>query len=380
MKSWGLRSKILMAFLMVIIGAGLVLVVTLELIAPNFYRSHAQEMARAMGQLSALQNHALQHDLEQGFNQALTQSLFLAALITVPLVVLVAAFVSSRIVLPIFLLSKASARIAAGGYQERLLRFSQDELGDLTNNFNSMAEALAQTENRRIELIGTVAHELRTPLSGLRGYTEGMLDGVFSVEHAAPRIGQEIKRLERLLDDLSNLSQVETGVIQLNIQLVRLDVIALELQAQLLPLFKQKNLVLQLELTPVLVKADPDRLFQIGYNLISNALHHTTIGTVTIQVLQEQKSAIFAVLDTGEGITATDLPHIFERFYRADKARTRDDDRVGMGIGLTIAQHLVEAMQGRISVHSQQGQGTAFRVQFDALPNATYQDLEGKNL
>ena len=160
MNNWGLRSKILAAFLLVIVSAGVVLVITLELTAPNFYRTHAQEMTRTMGReaMSPAEAHALQHDLERGFNQALTQSLLLAALITIPLAVLVSAFVSRRIVAPILGVSKASARIAAGGYHERLLTVGQDELGHLTENFNQMAAALEQIETRRIELIGTVAH------------------------------------------------------------------------------------------------------------------------------------------------------------------------------------------------------------------------------
>lgn len=368
MNRLGLRSKILFAFLLVIVSAGIILVITLELTAPNFYRSHAQEMTRTMGKdaMTPAESHALQHDLERGFNQALTQSLLLAALITIPLAILVSAFVARRIVAPISSVSKASARIAAGGYQERLPTTSQDELGQLTENFNRMANALEQTENRRIELLGTVAHELRTPLSGLRGYSEGMLDGVFSVEHAAPRIGLEVKRLERLLDDLSDLSRVEAGAVQITMQPVQLEQIALDLQHQLEHLFLKKNLTLHLERVPVCVLADADRLLQVGHNLLSNALRHTTFGTVTIRVSKEAEYGIFSVTDTGQGIAPADLPHIFERFYRANKARSRDDDSVGAGVGLTIAKHLIEAMQGSIEVKSQLGQGTTFHLKLKA--------------
>ncbi len=370
MNSLGLRSKILAAFLVVVVAAGVVLVIILELTAPNFYRTHAQEMTRTMGSdaMTPAEAHALQHDLERGFNQALTQSLLLAALITIPLAVLVSAFVSRRIVAPILGVSKASARIAAGGYHERLPQVSSDELGHLTENFNLMAAALEQIETRRIELIGTVAHELRTPLSGLRGYSEGMLDGVFSIQHAAPRIGLEVRRLERLLDDLSHLSQIESKVLQIRMQPVRLDQIASDLQTQLEPLFKQKNLVLRLETTPTSILADADRLLQIGHNLLSNALRHTTLGSVTLRVCQERGFAVLEVADTGEGISTADLPRVFERFYRANKARSRDDDSVGAGVGLTIVKHLTEAMKGTISVQSQPQHGTIFRVQWLAIP------------
>jgi signal transduction histidine kinase len=364
-KNLGLRAKILIAFLSVIVAAGVVLVITLELSAPTFYRSHAEEMARAMGgnSVNVAENHELQADLERGFNQALTQSLLVAALITIPIAILVSAVLSRRIVAPILSVSKASARIAAGGYHERLPALSSDELGDLTQDFNRMAEVLEQTETRRIELIGTVAHELRTPLSGLRGYTEGMLDGVFSIEHAAPRIGNEVKRLERLLDDLSDLSRVESNAIAVRFDTVRLDLIALEVCSQLEPRFQHKNLKLQLEVSAVSVLADNDRMIQVCHNLLSNAFRHTQKGSVTVRVWQEGQHGILKVTDTGEGIAAHDLPHIFERFYRADKSRSRnDDDSVGAGVGLTVAKHLVEAMDGKLSVESQVGLGSSFQV------------------
>ncbi len=367
MNNLGLRAKILIAFLSVIVAAGVVLVITLELSAPTFYRSHAEEMARAMGgnSVNALESHVLQADLERGFNQALTQSLLVAALITIPIAILVSAVLSRRIVAPILSVSKASARIAAGGYHERLPALSSDELGDLTQDFNRMAEVLEQTESRRIELIGTVAHELRTPLSGLRGYSEGMLDGVFSVEHAAPRIGNEVKRLERLLDDLSDLSRVESNAIALRSENVRLDLIAQDVCSQLETRFQHKHLKLQLEVSALSVLADTDRMIQVCHNLLSNALRHTQDGAVTVRVWQEGQHAILTVSDTGEGIAAHDLPHIFERFYRADKSRSRnDDDSVGAGVGLTVAKHLVEAMGGKLTVESQPGIGSSFQAIF----------------
>ena len=370
MKNLGLRTKILAAFLLVVVVAGAVLVITLELSAPSFYRSHAEEMARALGgnPVNAAENHELQHDLERGFNQALTQSLLMAALITIPIAILVSTLISRRIVAPILSISQASARIAAGGYHERLPELSSDELGDLTQDFNRMAQVLEQTEVRRIELIGTVAHELRTPLSGLLGYTEGMLDGIFSIEHAAPRIGTEVKRLERLLDDLSDLSSIEAKAINVRRENVRLDLIAEEVCTHLDHRFQNKHLTLRLETAPVAVLADPDRVVQVCHNLLSNALRHTQEGGVTVRVWQEGKSGMLKVTDTGEGIETHDLPHIFERFYRADKSRSRnDDDSVGAGVGLTVAKHLVEAMGGNLSVESELAVGSTFEVKLESV-------------
>lgn len=373
MSGWGLRPKLILAFLAVIVAAGLVLVVILELVAPAFYRTHAIEMAQAMGgnltgnmATEGTKAHELQDDLERGFNQALSQSLLLAALITIPLALVVSAEISKRIVAPVSRVSNASARIAAGRYAERLPAAGRDELGELTANFNRMAAALEQTEARRVELIGTVAHELRTPLSGLKGYAEGMVDGVFSVPHAAESIGREVDRLERLLGDLQHLSQVEAGAIVVRREPVQLDTLAREVCAQLESRFTAKQLELTCITRPVTALGDADRLKQVLHNLISNALRHTTTGGVTVRVKSEHHNAVLEVTDTGEGIDESDLPHVFERFYRADQSRSRSDDAsLGSGIGLTVAKHLIEAMGGEIALESQRGRGTIVRF---ALP------------
>lgn len=370
MRGWGLRPKLVAAFLAVILAAGVVLVVILELVAPAFYRTHAVEMARAMGNrltgdaaVEGTEAHTLQDDLERGFNQALSQSLLLAALITVPLALVVSAAISRRIVAPVSLVSLASARIAAGRYRERLPAAGHDELGELTANFNRMAEALEQTEARRVELIGTVSHELRTPLAGVKGYAEGMVDGVFSVEHAAEAIAREVDRLERLLGDLQHLSAVEAGALTVRCEPVALDALAREVCAQLEPRFAKKQLALVCETQPLTVSGDADRLKQVLHNLLSNALRHTALGRVRVRVVAEDHGALLEVADSGEGIPEADLPHVFERFYRADKSRSRGEDvSLGAGVGLTVAKHLVEQMGGTITLSSAPGAGTTARV------------------
>lgn len=370
MSGWGLRPKLITAFLAVILAAGIVLVVILELVAPAFYRTHAVEMAQAMGGISAgdiategTKAHTLQDDLERGFNQALSQSLLLAALITIPLALVVSAAISRRIVAPISRVSLASARIAAGRYDERLPAAGHDELGELTANFNRMAEALEQTETRRVELIGTVAHELRTPLAGLKGYAEGMVDGVFSMPHAAEAIAREVDRLERLLGDLQHLSAVEAGVVTVRREPVQLDALAREVCAQLEPRFDKKHLEFACQTQPVTVTGDVDRLKQVLHNLLSNALRHTAFGRVRVRVASENHRGLLEVVDSGEGIGEEDLLHVFERFYRADKSRSRGEDaNLGAGVGLTIAKHLVEQMGGEITLTSAPGAGTTVRV------------------
>ena len=150
---------------------------------------------------------------------------------------------------------------------------------------------------------------------------------------------------------------------------VQLDALTLEVCTQLEGLFAKKQLELRLELSAVRVIGDADRIRQVLHNLLSNALRHTAIGSITVRVALEHQHGLLTVIDSGEGIDSADLPHVFERFYRADKSRSRDNDpSLGIGVGLTIAKHLLEAMGGDIAVHSQRGVGTTVRVRLPVSP------------
>ncbi|WP_184137878.1 sensor histidine kinase [Deinococcus humi] len=231
-----------------------------------------------------------------------------------------------------------------------------------------MAQALEATEARRRELIGTVAHELRTPLTGMRGLTEGLLDGVFSIEEAAPDILREIRRLERLTQELSLVTQAEAGIMSVVSRPVALGEITRAALAQFERPFALRELELKLDVRQeTVIQVDADRLMQVLVNLLSNALRHTTVGGVRVQVDRLHRCGLVTVQDTGEGICERDLPHVFERFYRSDQSRARDEDE-NVGVGLTVSQHLVEAMGGRISLSSQVSLGTTVTVE---VPLAT---------
>jgi signal transduction histidine kinase len=239
----------------------------------------------------------------------------------------------------------------------------RDELGVLAASFNEMAAALEDTERRRLELLGDVAHELRTPISTLEGYLEGLLDGV--VEPRAEvwaLLHDETRRMQRLVDDLRDLWRAEARQLPLTLAPVAPAAIVQATVARLAPDFAAAGITLWTTLPddvpPVL--ADHDRAIQVLTNLLGNALRYTTApGEVEIGAALAGGHVRFTVRDTGIGIAAEHLPHVFERFYRVDKSRSRALG--GSGVGLTIARALVEAMGGRIAVASPgTGQGTTF--------------------
>jgi signal transduction histidine kinase len=244
-------------------------------------------------------------------------------------------------------------------------------LGALAADFNAMAAALAGTEQRRRALIGDVAHELRTPLTVLEGTLEGLLDGVVAPDSTTwARLHGEAGRLRRLVDDLQELSRAEAGQIPLGLEAVSPGRIVAAAVERLAGPFADKGVALATELAGglPLVLADHERAVQILTNLLTNALRHTpTTGTVRVAARDAGDAVEFAVADTGAGIAAEHLPHIFERFYRADRARSRALG--GSGIGLTIARALVEAMGGAIRAESD-GPGRGATVTF-TLPVAT---------
>ena len=258
----------------------------------------------------------------------------------------------------------ASARIAEGHYDERVNASSDDELGQLAERFNRMAERLEDTESMRRQLIGDVSHELRTPLTAIGGYMEGLTDGVLPpTPETFEQIRMEASRLSRLVDDLQELSRVEAGSYRLDVHPVALSALVETTVKRLSYQFDEKQVTLTRSLSPDLppVLADEDRITQVLTNLLGNALAYTPAGgEVTVSALKTGNEVQISVRDNGIGIPAESLPHIFDRFYRVDKSRSRAAGG-GSGIGLTIAKALVEAHGGRIWAESAgESQGSSF--------------------
>jgi signal transduction histidine kinase len=270
-------------------------------------------------------------------------------------------------------MTQTSGRISTGHYAERIVVapvHATDELGQLAASINALAAALEQTERRRLEVIGNVAHELRTPIATLEGYLEGLLDGV--IEPSPPTwamLHTQAGRLRRLVDDLQELSRAEARQISLSLQPVDPQHLIQSALDALSGQFVEKGLELHVYLPEDLpqVLADSARTVQILTNLLVNALRYTPApGTVEVAVSREQDMVAFRVTDSGIGLTPDQRLHIFERFYRVDKSRSRAFG--GSGIGLTIARSLAQAMGGEILVESPGlGQGSSFTLM---LPQA----------
>jgi signal transduction histidine kinase len=283
---------------------------------------------------------------------------------------------SRRILTPVEALTEAVRRMEAGDLSQRVEVTSRDEIGELAWAFNSMADGLARLEELRRNMVTDVAHELRTPLSNIRGYLEALQDGVVEPErHIVDSLHAEAMLLNRLVDDLQELSLAEAGQVKLERQPIALvDIVDRAVEA-VRPRAEAEGITLQIDLPDdFLVDVDPQRIGQVLRNLLDNGLTHTPPGgevDVAARAACPEPSrrsdqwVEVSVRDTGAGIAAEDLPYVFERFYRADKSRSRATG--GAGLGLAIAKQLVEAHGGRIWVESTEGEGSTFTF---ALPTS----------
>ena len=358
--------KLFLSYLAVILVGLLILATATEFAVPTAFGRHMAAMAEVMGEQSS----ELEEDFFLNFRSAVTEAIAIAGVAAFLAALIVSWFVSRQVVRPVREIMVASRRIAEGHYDERVgvpgnaERDELDELAQLALSFNQMAARLEQTESRRLELIGNVAHELRTPLASIKGYMEGLIDGVLPADAATfQQVYREADRLQRLVHDLQELSRVEAGAYELNLHPVPPERLVGGVTARLGRQFGEKGVALETDLPPDLppVLADEDRIGQVLLNLVGNALQYTPSGgRVRLSVRREGGMVAFAVQDTGIGIAPEHLMHVFERFYRVDRSRSRAGG--GSGIGLTIARYLVEAHGGRITAASDgPGRGATFR-------------------
>ncbi|MEM7343564.1 MAG: ATP-binding protein [Chloroflexota bacterium] len=369
--------KLLLSYLIVIFVGVVTLVLTAEAAIPTAFNRHMLTMQMVMNDIGTSHEMGLMAgDLFTNFRTAVTEAVLISSATALATAIVVSIFVSRRVITPITLMTQASQRIAAGRYQERVPVSGQDELAQLATSFNQMAQALEQTETMRRNLIADVAHELRTPLASIQGYMEGLIDEVLPADpDTYQQIYEEADRLQRLVNNLHDLSRIEAGAFELTYTAVPVNELITTIATRLQPQFDEKGLNLQLDLLPNLpqIQADKDRLSQILINLIGNALQYTPKGgqvTVSTNYPHNTNSVnhlLITVSDTGIGIAAEHIPHLFTRFYRVDKSRSRVGG--GSGIGLTIVSHLVEAHQGYAWVVSDgMGQGSQFSISLPLEP------------
>lgn len=364
-----LGVKLFFSYLMVIIAVLAVLAVSAEFVIPLAFDRHMSNMMGDGGMMGMGSAGMMGGSLYDSFRSAMVEALVSSGLVAMVVATGVSIYISRRVISPVEEMTKASKYIAEGHYDRRVavreMKNPQDldELARLALNFNQMAEQLHQTERMRRQLIGDVSHELRTPLTTISGSMEGLIDGVLApTPETFQQIVRETDRLQRIVADLQELSRVESDSVPLDIQPHPVAPILESVANRLMPQFQDKGVALELRIRPGLPQAsfDEDRLAQILINIIGNALQYTPEGgRVDIGALQRGKFIEFRVQDDGVGIAAEHLPHLFTRFYRVDKSRSRS--RGGSGIGLTIARQLVEAQGGEIWVESEgTGKGSTF--------------------
>lgn len=366
-RSSGLAARLFLAqTLIALVGAA-----TLWLVAaaagPGIFHTHLRQAAGHVD--SATSRH-----VEEAYTSASAISIALALLASLVAALAVSWYVSRRIAAPVGRVADAAEAVAAGRYDTDVTDPALGrEFATLTGSFNEMAGRLGAVETTRRRLLADLAHEMRTPVSTIDAYLEGLEDGVIDVDaQTLAMLRTQTGRLARLADDITAVSRAEEHQLDLELraeQPAQLVTAAVQAAADR---FAERQVTLTTDvaagLPPVL--ADRDRIGQVLGNLLDNALRHTPAGgvvTVAARPVEADGAVSLTVTDTGEGIAAEHLPHVFERFYRADRARDRQHG--GSGIGLAIVKALVEAHGGSVGASSPgSGAGASFTVRLPAAP------------
>ena len=331
---------------------------------------------RGMGSMMGGSQNVMMGPSENAFLGSIGNSLWIAGIIAVTVSIIIAVIFSRQVIAPLNRLSAVASSVNQGDLSRRINSNSNDEVGVLTNTFNSMVESLDKNQKTRRKFMTDLAHEMGTPLSIIQSNLEGIQDGVVE---ASPEnissIHQEVLLLSRLVRDLRTLSQAESSGLKLSLTPVDVGVLVSSIVNATEPETKRKEVSLKVQIEPGLPLGmmDKDRISQILVNLLSNALHYTSQGdSIGVSVaLNKQtdkagKSLMVSVSDTGQGISKEDLPYIFNHYYRGTQPREKRAD--GSGIGLAVVKELVEAHRGKVWVDSVQGKGSIF---YFTLPIST---------
>ena len=294
------------------------------------------------------------------------QALLLSALAALVLALVLGAILARSLTRPLRELTKATRAVTSGDLDQQVVAKSNDEIGELAASFNQMAAALAANEVQRQQLFADLAHELRTPISVIRGQLEGMQDGIFerSDENLAV-VHEETIVLSRLVEELRTLSLADSGQLPLKKERLDLGRQAEQAVAAMEPLAEAEGIHLQVERKPIAgaVLADAGRIQQVFSNLLSNAFRHASQSesqepAVLVKIEGRGDKARVSVRDNGPGMSPEAQEHAFDRFWRADSARNRDQG--GSGLGLAICMGIIDAHEGRMWVESKPGSGASF--------------------
>jgi signal transduction histidine kinase len=312
-------------------------------------------------------NRPLPGSPEAAFLASMTRAITLSALGATAIALLLGALLARTLTRPIRELTVATRALAKGDLGQQVTVRTQDEMGELATSFNQMSADLAQSSQLRRQMAADIAHELRTPLSLILGYTESLSDSKLpATQETFDIMHDEAQHLSRLIDDLRTLSLADAGELTLNRRPVDPQDLLERARLAHVAEAQRQEISIQLDAPSDLpeVQVDPGRIAQVLENLMSNALRYTRAGgQVTLSAAADGDTVALRVQDSGTGIAPEDLPYVFDRFYRAEKSRQRQGGE--SGLGLAIAKSLVEAQDGSVSVESVLGEGTTFTI---ALP------------
>jgi signal transduction histidine kinase len=360
-----LGTRLLVAIVVVVIVGGATAWVVVAGIGPTIFHSH---MVHVGGSSATATLHA-----EEAFRTASALSLALALFAALLTSVVVSVFLTQRITRSLTPLAVAARRVADGDYTARVPSVGMgSEFDDLADAFNTMATDLGRIEVTRAQMLGDLAHEMRTPVTTLGAYLEAISDGVEQAD--APTLAMlldQVARLARLSEDIALVTTAEEGRLTMRRKTIAVEQILTVATAPAAARYAARGVDLEVRVaqtaSTAMVDADPDRIAQVLTNLLDNALRHTPTGGRVVVMVDRLGAAIrLVVADDGEGIPAEHLAHVFDRFYRVDTARDRAHG--GSGVGLAIAKAITEAHRGTITVQSDgSGRGAVFTV---VLPTA----------
>ena len=345
----GIKTSILWKFLGIItaVVASVILVVwlTIDYLAADYFSSLMEKY-----KISPAETH-------QMFLDTVHRYLLQASIAAIAISVLLSFLLTRKLLRPLSHMAEITRQVAAGDMSARVNIEGGDEVGDLARAFDKMADSLERTEQLRKSMVVDVSHELRTPLTNIRGYLEGLADGVVPPsKETYDLLNREILRLVRLVEDLTRLAKAEAASSDLRPEAVDLPELVEEIAALDGPRLKARGLTLERQLAPEArsLIADRDKLRQVLHNILQNACHYAEEGSdVVLTSAAEQGCVRVSLENRGEGIASEDQPFIFERFYRADKSRSRRSG--GAGIGLAIVKELIEAHGGKVGAESADG-------------------------
>ena len=357
MNKLNLQARLFLSHILVTIVGVTASSVVGNFFSPRFFQFHVRDLEGR-----GLTIRTAHSQLLEVFETAWARGNFWSFLIGTLAAAILSYWLAKRIVQPLNELETIVEQFANGKLDQRMSHLEIPELDRLAMGFNRMAASLEEIESRRREIIDDLTHELRTPLTIIRGRLEEIADGIIVANpQIYSRLIRETKRLQRLLNDLQELSQAETGNLSLNLQPTNLRHILEPLVERFGEQLLGSDRVLNLDCPTNLpyVMADSDRLEQILVNLLSNAIRHTPSGSITLKAWSDVDRVWISLTDTGSGIAPEELPHVFRRFWRSQKSRSQKYG--GTGIGLAICRRLVELHGGEIFVDSQLGVGSTFK-------------------